>query len=123
MVLLCVKGVIETGVMGLPGDLLVRIGAPGAVAHDGNHAAARTLSGAIHGGAPEADMFSVLVRLAVPNTVSDAQGEGLYRVIDAAVGYRRRSNSVRASSANRRALRIAAFMPSAICAGVSVPRY
>ena len=32
-------------------------GAPSAVSHDGNHAAGRTLSGAVHGGVPEADGF------------------------------------------------------------------
>ena len=35
----------------------VRIGAPSAVAHDGNHAAGRALSAAVHGGVPEADGF------------------------------------------------------------------
>ena len=41
----------------LRGDGAVRIGAPSAVAHDGNHAAGRALSGAVHGGVPEADGF------------------------------------------------------------------
>ena len=41
----------------LRGDGPVRIGAPSAVAHDGNHAAGRALSGAVHGGVPEADGF------------------------------------------------------------------
>ena len=35
----------------------VRIGAPSAVAHDGNHAAGRALSAAVHAGVPEADGF------------------------------------------------------------------
>ena len=39
------------------GDGPVRIGAPSTVAHDGNHAAGRALSGAVHGGVPEADGF------------------------------------------------------------------
>ena len=33
----------------------MRIGAPSAVVHDGNHAADRTLSAAVHAGVPEAD--------------------------------------------------------------------
>ena len=41
----------------LRGDGPVRIGAPSAVAHDGNHAAGRALSGAVHGDVPEADGF------------------------------------------------------------------
>ena len=41
----------------LRGDGPMRIGAPSAVAHDGNHAAGRALSGAVHGGVPEADGF------------------------------------------------------------------
>ena len=41
----------------LRGDGPVRIGAPSVVAHDGNHAAGRALSGAVHGGVPEADGF------------------------------------------------------------------
>ena len=41
----------------LRGDGPVRIGAPSAVVHDGNHAAGRALSGAAHGGVPEADGF------------------------------------------------------------------
>ena len=41
----------------LRGDGPVRIGAPSAVAHDGNHAAGRALSAAVHGGVPEADGF------------------------------------------------------------------
>ena len=43
--------------------------------------------------------------------------------IEAAVGYLSRSNSAQASSARRRALRMAKFIPSATCAGVSLPRY
>ena len=39
------------------GDGPVRIGAPSAVAHDGNYAAGRALSGAVHGGVPQADGF------------------------------------------------------------------
>lgn len=35
----------------------LRIGAPSAVAHDGNHAASRALSAAVHGSVPEADGF------------------------------------------------------------------
>ena len=35
----------------------VRIGAPSAVVHDGNHAAGRALSAAVHAGVPEADGF------------------------------------------------------------------
>lgn len=41
----------------LRGDGPVRIGAPSAVAHDGNHAAGRALSAAVHAGMPEADGF------------------------------------------------------------------
>ena len=41
----------------LRGDGPVRIGAPSAVAHDGNHAAGRALSAAVHAGVPEADGF------------------------------------------------------------------
>ena len=39
----------------LRGDGLVRIGAPSAVTHDGNHAAGRALSAAVHAGVPGAD--------------------------------------------------------------------
>ena len=39
----------------LRGDGPVRIGAPSAVAHDGNHAAGRALSGAVHDGVAQAD--------------------------------------------------------------------
>ena len=46
----------------LRGDGPVRIGAPSAVAHDGNHAAGRTLSGTVHGAVPEADGFVFLSR-------------------------------------------------------------
>ena len=35
----------------------MRIGAPSAVAHDGNHAAGRALSAAVHACLPEADGF------------------------------------------------------------------
>ena len=41
----------------LRADKPVCIGAPSAVAPDGNHAAGRSLSGAVHGGVPEADGF------------------------------------------------------------------
>ena len=41
----------------LRGDGPVRIGAPSAVAHDGNHAAGRALSAAVHASVPEADGF------------------------------------------------------------------
>ncbi len=41
----------------LRGDGPVRIGARSAVAHDGNHAAGRALSAAVHAGVPEADGF------------------------------------------------------------------
>ncbi|MDE0057049.1 MAG: RES family NAD+ phosphorylase [Defluviicoccus sp.] len=41
----------------LRADGPLRIGAPSAVAHDGNHAAGRALSGAVHGGVPAADGF------------------------------------------------------------------
>ena len=43
--------------MDLRGDGPVRISAPSAVAHDGNHAAGRALSAAVHAGIPEADGF------------------------------------------------------------------
>ena len=42
----------------LRGDGPVRIGAPSAVAHDGNHAAGRALSAAVYAGVPEADGFA-----------------------------------------------------------------
>ena len=45
------------GLIDLRGDGPVRIGAPSAVAHDGNHAAGRALSAAVHAGVPEADGF------------------------------------------------------------------
>ena len=41
----------------LRSDGPVRIGAPSAVVHDGNHAAGRALSAAVHAGVPEADGF------------------------------------------------------------------
>ena len=41
----------------LRGDGSVHIGAPSAVAHDGNHAAGRALSAAVSAGVPEADGF------------------------------------------------------------------
>ena len=41
----------------LRGDGPVRVGAPSAVAHDGNHAAGRALSAAVHANVAEADGF------------------------------------------------------------------
>ena len=41
----------------LRGDGPVRVGAPSAVAHDGNHAAGRALSAAVHADVPEAAGF------------------------------------------------------------------
>ena len=41
----------------LRGDGPVRIGAPSAVAHDGNHVAGRALSAAVYAGVAEADGF------------------------------------------------------------------
>ena len=41
----------------LRGDGPVRLGAPSAVAHDGNHVAGRALSAAVHAGVPAADGF------------------------------------------------------------------
>ena len=41
----------------LRGDGAVRIGAPSAVAHDGNHAAGRSPSAGVHAGVPEEDGF------------------------------------------------------------------
>ena len=41
----------------LRGDGAIRIGAPSAVAHDGNHAAGRALSAAVHATVPEAEGF------------------------------------------------------------------
>ena len=46
----------------LRGDGPVRIGAPSAVAHDGNHAAGRALSAAVHAGVAEADGFLFVSR-------------------------------------------------------------
>ena len=46
----------------LRGDGPVRIGAPSAVTHDGDHAAGRALSAAVHAGVPEADGFLFLSR-------------------------------------------------------------
>lgn len=48
---------VPLSLLDLRGDGPVRIGAPSAVAHDGNHAAGRALSGAIHDGVLEADGF------------------------------------------------------------------
>ena len=45
------------GLIDLRGDGPVRIGAPSAVVHDGNHAAGRALSAAVHAGVREADGF------------------------------------------------------------------
>ena len=50
-----VASIGSTGTLGLidlRGDGPVRIGAPSAVAHDGNHAAGRALSAAVHAGVP-----------------------------------------------------------------------
>ena len=41
----------------LRGDGPIRIGAPSAVAHDGNHSAGRALSAAVHATVPEAEGF------------------------------------------------------------------
>ena len=46
----------------LRGDGVVRIGAPSAVVHDGNHAAGRSLSAAVHAGVAEADGFLFVSR-------------------------------------------------------------
>ena len=43
------------GLIGLRSDGAVHIGAPSAVAHDGNHAAGRALSAGVHAGVPGAD--------------------------------------------------------------------
>ena len=56
--------------MDLRGDGPVRIGAPSAVAHDGNHAAGRALSAAVHGGVPEADGFLFASRFTGDNCVA-----------------------------------------------------
>lgn len=45
------------GLIDLRDDGPVRIGAPSAVAHDGNHAAGRALSSVVHSTVPEADGF------------------------------------------------------------------
>ena len=47
----------QLALVDLRGDGPARIGAPSAVAHDGNHAAGRALSAAVHAGVPEADGF------------------------------------------------------------------
>ena len=41
----------------LRGDGPIRVGAPSAVVHDGNHAAGRALSAAVHAKVPDADGF------------------------------------------------------------------
>ena len=46
----------------LRGDGPIRIGAPSAVAHDGNHAAGRALSAAVHATVPEAEGFLFVSR-------------------------------------------------------------
>ena len=56
--------------MDLRGDGPVRIGAPSAVAHDGNHAAGRALSAAVHAGVPEADGFLFPSRFTGDNCVA-----------------------------------------------------
>ncbi len=61
----------------LRGDGPVRIGAPSAVAHDGNHAAGRALSAAVHGDLPEADGFLFASRFT---------GEQCVAVFDRALG-------------------------------------
>ena len=61
----------------LRGDGPVRIGAPSAVAHDGNHAAGRALSAAVHGGVPEADGFLFASRFT---------GDSCVAVFDRALG-------------------------------------
>ena len=53
LVSLCSIGPLE--LIDLRDDGPIRIGAPTAVAHDGNHAAGRALSGAVHHALPEAD--------------------------------------------------------------------
>ena len=54
----------------LRGDGPVRIGAPTAVAHDGNHAAGRALSAAVHAGVPEADGFLFASRFTADRCVA-----------------------------------------------------
>ena len=55
--LVSVRSTEALGLIDLRGDGPVRIGAPSAVTHDGNHAAGRALSAAVHAGVPEADGF------------------------------------------------------------------
>ena len=50
-----IRSIGPLALIDLRGDGPVRIGAPSAVARDGNHAAGRALSAAVHAGVPEAD--------------------------------------------------------------------
>ena len=52
-----IRSIGPLALIDLRGDGPVRIGAPSAVAHDGNHTAGRALSAAVHAGVPEADGF------------------------------------------------------------------
>lgn len=52
-----IRSIGPLALVDLRGDGPVRIGAPSAVAHDGNHAAGRALSAAVHADVPEADGF------------------------------------------------------------------
>ena len=61
----------------LRGDGPVHIGAPSAVAHDGNHAAGRALSAAVHAALPEADGMLFASRFT---------GDGCVAVFDRAFG-------------------------------------
>lgn len=68
-----VVSIASTGTLALVdlrGDGPVRIGAPSAVAHDGNHAAGRALSAAVHDGMPEADGFLFASRFTGDNCVA-----------------------------------------------------
>lgn len=61
----------------LRGDGPLRIGAPSAVAHDGNHAAGRALSAVVHAGVPQADGFLFTSRFT---------GDPCVAVFDRAIG-------------------------------------
>ena len=52
-----IRSTAALGLIDLRGDGPVRIGAPSAVVHDGNHAADRALSAVVHAGVPMADGF------------------------------------------------------------------
>ena len=52
-----IRSIGPLALIDLRGDGPVRIGAPSAVAHDGNHTAGRALSAAVHAGVPDADGF------------------------------------------------------------------